>query len=116
MHMMFLALSVLETYLAMSLSLFPQSYYDCMTLISYCKKNNNVMSSPELLVIKKEQAANKNLAFCERNNTNEKRNCDGETECVKPAPIQSSQCVSQSVSVQTFPMGEKEVTAARCPR
>lgn len=65
MHMMFLALSVLETYLAMSLSLFPQSYYDCMTLISYCKKN--VTSSPELLVIKKEQAANKNLAFCERN-------------------------------------------------
>lgn len=40
------------------------------------------MSSPELLVIKKEQAANKNLAFCEGNNTNIKRNCDGETECV----------------------------------
>lgn len=35
---------------------------------------------------------------------------------LKPAPIQGSQCVSQSVSVQKFPMGEKEVTAARCPR
>lgn len=56
------------------------------------------MSSPELLVIKKEQAANKNLAFCERNNTNEKRNCDGETECVCTSWI-SNQLQSKVVSV-----------------